>query len=151
MIYWRYVNHGQFILQAWADRADKTLNEFITDCGKYDLCFGRDAYSTECRQCYARECWYGGGDFDLVTWGLDYGVIETNELHGLWMHRVMCSGFTDFDSFHCFECEVDEDACQFCPHCGIAERYEIQAKIRQGYKGGYEICKDWEDLDKYGL
>lgn len=116
MIYWKYAEGSQFILQAWADRADKTLNDFVTDCGKYDLCFGRDSESTEFLQ------------FSVVCW---YEVMK------------------NYDAFHCLDGLLRGEfsaVCGFCTFCGVEERYSIQPKLRQHYKGGFEIWKDWDDV-----
>lgn len=119
MIYWKYAKYSEFILQEWCNRADKTLNDFVTDRGKYDLGFGRDADSTEYRYyCVCRDS-YGRGDLD---------------------------------SFHCLQLAFTGDmVCGFCSSCGVDERYFLRGKFHQHYKGGYELFKDWEDLNKYEL
>lgn len=68
-----------------------------------------------------------------------------NEIHGLWMHHSENNPFQDIDAFHCFDCD-GEEACLYCPHCGVAERYEIMCRVHQHYKGGFEVWKDWDDV-----
>lgn len=103
MSFWKFSEYAPIILRSWCDYADKTSNECVTDKGKYDLGFGRDADSTEYRYyCVCRDS-YGKGDCD---------------------------------TFHCLE-RVD-GACDFCPHCGIAERFEIQNHASNTY-----WCSSW--------
>lgn len=38
-------------------------------------------------------------------------------------HNSHVNPFTNFDAFHCME--EEKAACDFCPHCGLDERFEI--------------------------
>lgn len=60
--------------------------------------------------------------------------------------------YSDYDAFHCVMVLLTgEMACGFCNFCGVDERYFLRGKFHQHYKGGYELFKDWEDLNKYEL